>query len=297
MEPPNSFGGPSIPQTHTGGPDLTLPLGWFSTGRGPGSRGLLATVQDEIAAGRLDARITVVFCNREPGQDPRTDEFLEQVRRYGLPLLCLSTARFRRERGERPARPGEPLPEWRRDFDREVIRLLEPYPFQIGVLAGFMLIAPVLCQRYDLLNLHPAAPDGPPGAWQDVIWWLIEHGPDSSGARIHLATEELDLGPTVTYCRYPIRDPAIDGLWRDADERGVDAIRTADGEENPLFREVRRRGAEREQPLLLETLRAFADGRLRLRDKRVVDADGREIAGYDLSEEIERSLERANASR
>lgn len=267
---------------------MTLTLGWFSTGRGPGSRRLLAAVQDEIAAGRLDARIAVVFCNREPGQDAQTDQFLEQVRTYGIPLVCLSTLRFRRERGESPARPGEPLPEWRRDYDREVIRLLEPYDFDLGVLAGFMLIAPVLCQRYDLLNLHPAAPDGPPGTWQEVIWWLLEAGADHSGVRIHLATEELDMGPPVTYCTYPIRGPAFDEGWREVERRGVAAVRTEDGEENALFTEIRRQGAARELPLVVETLRAFAEGRVRIRDERIVDAQGNEIAGYDLTDQIER---------
>src|SRR3990172_8717861 len=110
---------------------MTLRLGWFSSGRGPGSRRLLATVHDEVAAGRLDASIAFVFCNREPGQDPQTDLFLE------------------------------------------------PYPFEIGMLAGYMLIATeLLCERYDLLNLHPAAPDGPAGAWQEVIWRLIEERAD-----------------------------------------------------------------------------------------------------------------------
>ncbi len=55
-----------------------LKLAWFSTGRGPGSRRLLATVQDEISAERLDARIEVVFCNREPGQDAQTDQLFER---------------------------------------------------------------------------------------------------------------------------------------------------------------------------------------------------------------------------
>lgn len=270
---------------------MTLSLAWFSTGRGPGSRRLLAAVQDEIAAGRLDARIAVVFCNREPGQDPQTDLFLDQVRGYGLPLECLSTARFRRDRGEYTARPGQPLPPWRREFDREVVRLLEPYPFQLGVLAGYMLIASdVLCDRYDLLNLHPAAPDGPPGTWQEVVWWLIEHGADHSGVRIHLATVELDMGPTVTYCTYPIRGPAFDGLWRQVEERGLAAVRAREGEDSALFQEIRRHGAARELPLIVETLRAFADGRLRVRDKRVVDARGRPIGGYDLTEQIERQV-------
>ena len=265
-----------------------LRLGWFTSGRGPGSRRLLATVQDEIAAGRLDARIVVVFCNREPGQNPQTDQLMEQVHGYGLPLVYLSTLRYRRERGESPAKPGEPLPEWRHDFDREVIRLLEPYPFDLGVLAGYMLIGTdALCQRYDLLNLHPAAPDGPPGTWQEVIWWLMEQRADHSGVRMHLATEDLDMGPPVAYCTYPIRGPSFDEMWREVEKRGVAAIKAEDGEENALFQEVRRQGVARELPLVVETLRAFAEGRVVVRDKRVLDAQGREITGYDLTEEIE----------
>jgi len=273
---------------------MTLTIGWFSTGRGPGSRRLLATVHDEIAAGRLDARIAFVFCNREPGQDPQTDLFLEQSRGYNLPLVCLSSLRFRREQGESPARPGEPLPQWRREFDREVIRLLAPYEFDIGMLAGYMLIGTdVMCERYDLLNLHPAAPDGPPGTWQEVIWWLIETGADHSGVRIHLATTDLDMGPPVTYCVYTLRGPEIDPLWREVERRGVAAVKAEDGEENALFQEIRRLGVERELPLVVETLRAFAEGRVSVRDKQVVDAEGRRIAGYDLTEEIETIVTRA----
>jgi len=268
---------------------LMLRLGWFTTGRGPGSRRLLATVHDEIAAGRLDAQIAVIFCNREPGQDPQTDQLFEQNRGYGLPVVHLSTLRFRRERGERPAKVGEALPEWRHDFDQEVIRLLEPYQFDLGVLAGYMLIATeVLCHRFDLLNLHPAAPDGPPGTWQEVIWWLMEHGADHSGVRMHLATTDLDMGPPVTYCTYAIRGPALDELWRDVERRGVATVKAEDGEENALFQEIRRQGVARELPLVVETLRAFAEERVRIRDKRVVDAQRHEIAGYDLTEEIER---------
>ena len=275
---------------------MALRLGWFTTGRGPGSRGLLATVHDEIAAGRLDAEIVVVLCNREPGQDQQTDQLFEQARGYGLPVVHLSTLRFRRERGESAAKADEALPEWRRDFDREVIRLLEPYPFDLGVLAGYMLIATdVLCNRFDLLNLHPAAPDGPPGTWQGVIWWLMEKGADHSGVRMHLATTDLDMGPPVAYCTYPIRGPRLDDLWRDVERRGVAGVKAEDGEENALFEEIRRQGVARELPLVVETLRGFAEGRVRVRDKRVLDAKGEAISGYDLTEEIERIVARAKS--
>jgi len=52
-----------------------LNIGWFSTGRGPGSQGLLRFVQDRLAKGLLDARIQFVFSNREPGEAEGSDQF------------------------------------------------------------------------------------------------------------------------------------------------------------------------------------------------------------------------------
>ena len=179
-------------------------------------------------------------------------------------------------------------PPWRRDYDREVARLIEPYPFDLGMLAGFMLIfTDVICERRPLLNLHPAAPGGPVGIWQDVIWELVAGRADRSGITIFLCTRELDRGPTVTYCTYPLRGPTLDPLWRQVEARSVDEIKAAQGEENPLFKGIRRQGATRELPLIVATLRAFADERLRFEGLRVVTADGQPVHGYDLTPEVE----------
>jgi folate-dependent phosphoribosylglycinamide formyltransferase PurN len=268
---------------------LTLNIGWFSTGRGRGSQKLLAGAHDEIASGRLTARIAVVFCNREPGEDEDTDLFLRQLRNYELPVVCLSSRDFRRSRGERPVRKGEELPNWRRDYDREVMRRLEPYPFDIGVLAGYMLIfREEFAKKYDLLNLHPAAPGGPKGIWQDVIWQLIESRAELAGVMMHLATPELDEGPPVTFCTYSIRGPAFDLLWSDITGRSTADIQTKEGEANPLFAEIRRHGVARELPLVIETLRAFAERRVRIANKHPANAKGRPISPFDLTPEIER---------
>ena len=61
-----------------------------------------------------------------------------------------------------------------------------------------------MCRRYPLLNLHGALPNGPTGAWQSVIWQLIESRSQQTGAMIHLATEELDRGPVLSHCVVPI---------------------------------------------------------------------------------------------
>ena len=275
---------------------MTLRIGWFSTGRGPGSRKLLAAAENEIASGRLDARIAVVFCNREQGEHDNTDLFLDQVREYGLPLVSLSSRDFRRRRGEKPVRKGDLLPEWRSEYDREVMRLLERYPFDVGVLAGYMLIfTEVFLAKYDLLNLHPAAPGGPKGIWQDVIWQLIETRAERAGVMMHLATPDLDEGPPVTFCTYPIRGPAFDSLWLETQGTSVSDIKATEGEANALFAEIRRQGVARELPLVIETLRAFAEGRIRISGKQPTKSAGHPVPAADLTQEIERTVAQTSA--
>jgi phosphoribosylglycinamide formyltransferase-1 len=265
-----------------------LRIGWFSTGRGEGSKGLLRAAMEAIQNGDLKAEIAFVFCNRERGEAEPTDRYFDLVQSYGLPLITLSYSRYRRERNFPVVRLGEPLLPWRRDYDREVARLIEPYPFDLGMLAGFMLIfTDVICERWPLLNLHPAAPGGPVGIWQEVIWELIASRAERSGITIFLCTTNLDRGPTVTYCTYPLRGPSLDPLWRQVEGRSLDEIKAAEGEESPLFKEIRRQGATRELPLIVATLRAFADERLRFEGLKVVTVDGQPIDGYDLTPEVE----------
>lgn len=272
-----------------------LRIGWFSTGRGEGSQKLLRAAVDAIRNGRLDADIAFVFSNRERGTHEATDQFFDQVLACDIPLITLSDARFRREAGGEVARKGHELPAWRRDYDRTVAQLLDQYAYDIGVLAGYMLITTEpLFTSHPLLNLHPAAPGGPAGAWQDVTWKLIAQRAGSSGVYVHLSTATLDEGPVVTYSTYPLRGANIDLLWRAAEGRTVDEIRGTEGESFPLFQEIRRRGSARELPLIVETLRSLAEGRLRIVDGRIMAGDTRIVGGFDLTPEIEGSLARAS---
>ena len=235
-----------------------LNLGWFSTGRGPGSRALLSTVQEAITDGRIQARISFVFSNRAPGEAEGGDQFFALANFLGLTVVHHSSKAFRRQW------TGDPT-QWRTAYYKEVADLISPFSPNLCVLAGYMLIvSPGLCRNLPMINLHPAAPNGPDGTWQDVIWQLIEQRATHSGVKIHLVTEELDRGPTIAYCRYPIHSPAFDDLWRDAELASVDSLRQRYGEELPLFKAIRSEGVKRELPLLVETLATISRGELQI---------------------------------
>ena len=269
-------------------------VGWFSTGRGQGSRALLQAIHDSITSGEVNASIEFVFCSRDPGEAEPTDAYLKLARGYGYPVVTFSYQKYRRARRQRTPPPGEPMPQWRLDYDREVMARLARFKPDLCVLAGYMLIlGPELCQRYNFINLHPAAPWGPTGIWQDVIWKLIETDARASGVMMHLAVPELDRGPVVTYCTFPIRGPAFDHHWEEVRRRSLEEVRRTEGADNALFKAIRQHGAARELPLVVATVRAFAEGRVRITaDKQVVDASGKITAGQDLTPEIERRLSR-----
>ena len=263
-----------------------IDIGWFSTGRGEGSLGMLQTVQEAILRGELEARIQFIFSNREPGEAEGSDRFFQQARDYDIPLVTLSSQGFRRSRG------GGPFSRHRLEFDREAMQLLEGYTPDICVLAGYMLITDVeLCNRYTMLNFHPAPPNGPVGTWQDVIWSLIESGAQEAGGYIHLATEDLDRGPVLTYYTFPIRGDAYDSLWRETEGRSAQGLRESDGEELPLFQLIRQEGVRRERPLLVETLKAFAAGDIRVEGRRVLDTAVNPIDGLNLNQAVEKAVQ------
>jgi len=148
-----------------------------------------------------------------------------------------------------------------------------------------------MCQRYDIINLHPAPPGGPVGSWQEVIWELIDNEAQETGVMMHLVTPELDKGPTVTFCIFAIRGEPFDKYWEEIDRRSVTEIKKGEGENNPLFRLIRQHGIAREFPLIVSTIKAFSEGEIKITsEKKVVDADGGPINGYNLSSEIDEKV-------
>lgn len=265
-------------------------IGWFSTAKGSGSRNLLTAVQESISSGEINARISFVFISREPEESAETDKFIELANSYNIPVVCYSYKRYRQEH-RHSTDDLEGFPEWRTGYDRDVMQLLSKFPkTDINILAGYMLIVgPEMCRHFDMINLHPAAPDGPAGTWQDVIWQLIDAQASSSGVMMHLVTPELDKGPVVSYCRFAIKHANnFDVYWREIEGYCSREIQASEGEGNRLFREIRRHGAVRELPLIVSTVKAFSERRISVRNGNIYDADGNLSPGYDLSDRIDR---------
>ena len=269
---------------------MTLRIGWFTSARGPGSRRMFQAVLGAIEAGDLDAELAVVFCNRERGEAEATDAFRALVEGAGVPLVTRSSVGYRKAVGGERSRPGEPLPAWRLEYDRLVDADLAAYPFDVGMLAGYMLILErEFVTRHAVLNLHPALPSGPAGVWQAVIRQLIREGVEESGVVLHLAIPEVDEGPPVAYCRYPLRDEALEAL-REQLPGAPDALDDATLDASALFAAIRERGVARESPLVVATLAEFAAGKLRIEGRQVLDAAGQPPRAADLTKQVDAQL-------
>lgn len=256
-------------------------IGWFSTGRDKAARDLLTTVWESIQLGHITAQLSVVFSNREPRESRQSDLFFQLVRSYDIPLVCFSSRKFQAQSHSDPQ-------SWRLEYDREVMKRLAGFPADLYVLAGYMLIVgEEMCQRYPMLNLHPAAPGGPKGTWQEVIWQLIESQASQTGVMMHLVTPELDKGPAVTYCTFSLRGEPFDRYWEEVEGRSVEETMARQGEKNPLFRTIRQHGLAREFPLIVATLKAFSESWVRIESGKVLDTNGQPIRGYDLTQEID----------
>lgn len=270
-------------------------IGWFSSGRDEAARELLKVVWDSIQSGFIPCEIQFVYINRNMGQDPETDGFFELVDGYGIDCVNFSSKYFE------PEMRIKDVKEWRRAYDREILKRLETYNPDLCVLAGYMLITgDEICKKYTIINLHPAEPQGPTGTWQEVIWKLISDRGERTGVMMHHVTEILDRGPPITYCTFPIRCGKFDALWEDMEnklkKKSLEDIIKEEGESESLFSEIRKEGVKRELPLIIQTIKEFADGKVKVEDEKII-AEGNVISGaYDLTKKIERLIAKENNS-
>ena len=101
---------------------------------------------------------------------------------------------------------------------------------------------------------------------------------------MHLVTPELDKGPPITYCTFPIRGEPFDKHWKEIAGHPVEEIKKREGENNQLFKLIREHGLAREFPLIIATLKALSQSKVRIINGKPIDSEGITINGYDLTE-------------
>ncbi len=266
-------------------------FGWWSTGRDRDALNLFNAVYDACKQGVIPGGFSYCFISRARGESPESDMLIKRVDECGIPVVTLSARDFE------PELRSTDREEWRNRYHHQVLKSISGFEAEAVVLAGYMwVVSPEVCSAFPIINLHPAEPDGPAGTWQEVIWQLLEQRAGHTGVMMHLVTPELDKGPPVSFCTFPIRGGTWDVLWDEFEEElselgSVDAIREKYGEKLPLFAVIRQEGVKRELPLIVQTLRALASGKFFIKDGHLFDSSGDELSGpWDLTAEIEEQI-------
>ncbi|GIT43719.1 MAG: hypothetical protein Ct9H300mP11_16550 [Chloroflexota bacterium] len=64
---------------------------------------------------------------------------------------------------------------------------------------------------------------------KEVVWELIGSKAHKTGAMVHLATEEVDRGPVVSYVTVPITGPLFDQHWESLKGRDPEVTKQNEG--------------------------------------------------------------------
>lgn len=155
-------------------------LGILLSGRGSN----FEAIADSVAAGRIDATISIVLSNRPEARG------LEVARARGLNAVCLPSKGLDRE-----------------VYDRMVVEELKKNQVDLVCLAGFMrLLSAYFVREFPLrvLNIHPSLLPAFPGL--DAQHQAVEHGVKVSGCTVHFVDENLDSGPIIIQTPVPVLD-------------------------------------------------------------------------------------------
>tara|TARA_B110000263_G_scaffold173931_1_gene151832 strand:- start:1032 stop:1787 length:756 start_codon:yes stop_codon:yes gene_type:complete len=233
-----------------------LKIGWFSSGNGIGSIQLLSKVNQTILNNKLNASIEFIFTNKDPEESPGSASFYKYSTSLNIPFINISSAKFKKKHN------AEKFDEIRKIYDDEIINAIKTYPIDIIVMAGYMLfIDKNLCNKYVVINLHPAPPKGPQGTWQQIIKKLITTNSLYGGAQIQIATIDRDKGPIISYCTFPIKNNIVyANLWDKISDNNL-------LQASKLFRQIRKDTLIREPYLLIETLKSIESQQIPLHSK------------------------------
>lgn len=150
----------------------------FASGSGTNLQAIIDAKIDTI-------EIVLVFSNK-------TDAYaLERAKNHNIPVEVLSHKDY----------------ESREDFDKDIVKLIEPYNLDLIILAGYMrIISPEFVRAYKgkMINIHPALLPSFPGI--NSGRQALEYGVKFTGVTVHFVDEGIDTGPIILQSIVQIED-------------------------------------------------------------------------------------------
>jgi phosphoribosylglycinamide formyltransferase-1 len=273
---------------------MSFTIGWFTTAEDSKAQNLFTETCKAIKDLNLDMKIAYLFCNRQAGEDPKSDQFLTSVKNLGIDLITYSSVKFQENISHRTTTETGPLPDWQEEYHHQVIEKISGCPIDMAILVGYTPPVTIeFTKKYSTLRFQSALPGGPSGNWSTIIWQLIGTRSAESGASVQLLTEEdMKWGIPVTYCNYSIKTKEFYFFWRDLDQkmksRSLSQIMASEGENNPLFKAIKEAGEGLEKYLLILTLQKFSTRAISIMDQRILSSDGEiKSPGYCMADDIE----------
>lgn len=150
-----------------------------------GSGSNFQAIADAIQAGRLEAEITLLVCDK-PGAF-----VIERAKKAGIPSFVFQAKEY--------ASKGA--------FEQEIVSKLRSHGVEFVVLAGYMrLIGPTLLNEYEgrIVNIHPSLLPEFPG--KDAIGQAIKANAKETGVTVHFVDEGMDTGPIIAQERIIVQE-------------------------------------------------------------------------------------------
>lgn len=163
------------------GSSMTTKIAVFASGSGSNFQAFV----DGIQAGRLDAEIGLLVCDR-PGA-----RAIERAKENGVPTFAFAPKIY----------------ENKAQFEQEIASELKRRDIHLLVLAGYMrLIGTTLLSSYSgrIINIHPSLLPAFPG--KDAIGQALAAGVKIAGVTIHEVDEGMDTGKIIAQEAVPVHE-------------------------------------------------------------------------------------------
>jgi phosphoribosylglycinamide formyltransferase 1 len=155
----------------------------------------------------------------------------------------------------------------RKSFDLEVVKALESVQPDLIVLAGFMrIISSVFLKAFPqrIINIHPSLLPAFPGL--HVQRKALEYGARFSGCTVHFVDDGVDTGPIIIQAVVPVH---------------------SDDTEETLSTRI----LEQEHKVYPQAIQWFADGRIKICDRKVIIESGEHASKAIINPASDRSLD------